>query len=66
MTTHFIEAEIDLNESPQQLQKDIETELQKRGTPLRWAITSVDEQQQKVQVEAVVTTEETSTPATAK
>ncbi|MDY7022380.1 MAG: hypothetical protein SWJ54_13655 [Cyanobacteriota bacterium] len=66
MTTHFIEAEIDLNESPQQLHKEIETELQKRGTPLRWAITSVDEQQQKVQVEAVVTTEETSTPATAK
>lgn len=66
MTTHFIEAEIDLNESPQQLQKEIETELQKRGTPLRWAITSVDEQQQKVQVEAVVTTEEISTPATAK
>ncbi|MEB3280480.1 MAG: hypothetical protein VKK42_16330 [Lyngbya sp.] len=60
MTTHFISAEIDLQESPQQLQQEIEAELQKRGEPLRWAITNVDEQQQKVHVEAVVLAEEKS------
>lgn len=57
MTTHFISAEIDLKESPVQLQQEIEAELNKRGEPLRWAITNVDTAQQKVQVEAVVTTE---------
>jgi hypothetical protein len=55
MTTHFITAEIDLQESPVKLQQEIEAELEKRGEPLRWAVTSVDKEQQKVQVEAVVT-----------
>lgn len=55
MTTHFISAEIDLQETPTELQKAIETELKKQGEPLRWAITSVDTQQEKVKVEAVVT-----------
>ncbi|MGB3695428.1 MAG: hypothetical protein WBG70_23070 [Spirulinaceae cyanobacterium] len=57
MTTHFITAEIDLQESPTQLQQEIEAELTKQGKPLRWAVTKVDSEQQKVQVEAVVTTE---------
>ncbi|MBD2492881.1 hypothetical protein [Nostoc sp. FACHB-280] len=56
MTTHFITAEIDIQETPTELQKEIEAELKKQGEPLRWAITSVDEAQQKVAVEAVVTT----------
>ena len=56
MTTHFITAEVDLQETPTELEKAIEAELQKQGEPLRWAITSVDEAQQKVGVEAVVTT----------
>jgi hypothetical protein len=56
MTTHFITAEIDIQETPTELQKVIEAELKKQGEPLRWAITSVDEKQQKVVVEAVVTT----------
>lgn len=56
MTTHFITAEIDLQESPQQLQQAIEAELEKRGEPLRWAVTEVDEEAQKAQIEAVVTT----------
>jgi hypothetical protein len=56
MTTHFISAEIDLQETPTELQKVIEAELQKQGEPLRWAITSVDVAQQKATVEAVVTT----------
>lgn len=55
MTTHFIEAEIDLTENPVTLQKEIETELAKRGKPLRWAITRVDSHQKKVQIEAIVT-----------
>lgn len=57
MTTHFITAEIDLQESPLQLQQEIEAELQKRGEPLRWAITGVDTDRQKAQVEAIVTVE---------
>lgn len=57
MTTHFITAEIDLNESPVQLQQAIEAELQKRGEPLRWAVTSVDAEKQTATVEAVVTQE---------
>ncbi|MCL1467403.1 MULTISPECIES: hypothetical protein [Argonema] len=55
MTTHFITAEIDLQESPAKLHQEIEAELQKRGEPLRWAITGVDVDQQKAHVEAVVT-----------
>ncbi|NEQ20946.1 MAG: hypothetical protein F6K28_17305 [Microcoleus sp. SIO2G3] len=55
MTTHFITAEIDLQQTPTQLQACIEAELQKRGEPLRWAITDVDVEQQKVSVEAIVT-----------
>jgi len=61
MTTHFITAEIDLQETPVQLQQEIEAELQKRGEPLRWAVTCVDTDRQKVQVEAIVTVESDST-----
>ncbi|MFN9671382.1 MAG: hypothetical protein ACK552_01910 [Microcystis sp.] len=56
MTTHFISAEIDLQETPQQLQQEIEKELAKRGEPLRWAITGVDTENNQVKVEAIVTT----------
>lgn len=55
MTTHFITAEIDLQESPEKLHREIEAELEKRGEPLRWAVTGVDVDQEKVTVEAVVT-----------
>ena len=55
MTTHFITAEIDLTESPVELPQAIEAELQKRGEPLRWAVTNVDALQQKATVEAIVT-----------
>lgn len=55
MTTHFITAEIDLQENPAQLQKEIEAELEKQGEPLRWAITKVDREQQKVQIEGIIT-----------
>ncbi len=57
MTTHFITAEIDLQATPTELQQAIEAELKKQGEPLRWAITSVDEEQQIATVEAVVISE---------
>jgi hypothetical protein len=60
MTTHFITAEVDLQTSPQELHRAIEAELQKRGEPLRWAITAVDRERQKATIEAVVTTEAAS------
>ena len=57
MTTHFITAEIDLQATPVKLRQEIEAELDKRGQPLRWSITSIDKQQQKAHVEAIVTRE---------
>ena len=57
MTTHFITAEIDLQESPVKLQQEIEAELEKTGKPLRWAIAEVDQEQETVKVEAIVTKE---------
>ena len=53
MTTHFITAEIDLQENPAQLQKDIEKELEKRGEVLRWAVTEVKDDKAKVEAIAV-------------
>ncbi|ACK69075.1 conserved hypothetical protein [Gloeothece citriformis PCC 7424] len=57
MTTHFISAEIDLQETPLKLHQAIESELQKQGEPLRWAITEVDTDKQTAHVEAIVTTQ---------
>ena len=61
MTTHFITAEIDLDQRSAQLHQAIEKELRKQGEPLRWAVTRVDSEQQKAQVEAIVTVESDST-----
>ena len=55
MTTHFITAEIDLQETPLKLHQAVETELQQQGDTLRWAITDVDTEKQTAQVEAIVT-----------
>jgi len=55
MTTHFISAEVDLQASPTEMHKAIEAELQRHGEPLRWAVTDVNVEQQKVIVEAIVT-----------
>lgn len=60
MTTHFITAEVALQETPNELEKAIKAELQKQGEPLRWAITAVNEAEQVATVEAVVTTENVS------
>lgn len=54
MTTHFIAAEIDLQASPAETHQAIVAELQKRGEPLRWAVTDVNVEQQKAVVEAIV------------
>lgn len=58
MTTHFITAEIDLQDSPGELLEAIQTTLQKQGEPLRWAITAVDTTEAKAHVEAVVIEQE--------
>ena len=60
MTTHFITAEINLEETPAQLHTAIEAQLKKQGEPLRWAISSVNIQAQTAIVEAVVTLESPS------
>jgi hypothetical protein len=57
LNLHSIAAEVDLQETPAQLQQVIEAELKKRGEPLRWAIVSVDVERQKATVEAVVIVE---------
>ncbi len=56
MTTHFITAEIDLNETNADLQQVIQDQLNEQGEPLRWAITAVEDG--KAQVEAVVLKED--------
>jgi hypothetical protein len=56
MTTHFIEAEMDWNESTTALQQEIVAELERRGEVLRWAITEVNSTSRNVTLEAVVTT----------
>ena len=58
MTTHFITAEIEINQNQEAIAKTIVQELAKHGEPLRWAIVNVDATKstnQIVQVEAVVT-----------
>ena len=55
MTTHFITAEIDLQEDPAKLNQEIEAKLEQSGKPLRWAVTKIDKQQQTATVEAIVT-----------
>ena len=55
MTTHFIAAEIDLQANPLKVKQEIEQKLASEGKPLRWAVTKVDEKNQKMEVEAIVT-----------
>ena len=57
MTTHFITAEINLQETPLQLHQEIESQLEKEGKPLRWAVTQVNKEKQTATVEAIVTKE---------
>lgn len=55
MMTHFITAEVNLQENILRLHEKIEAELVKRGEPLRWAITEVDTKKQTVHVEGIIT-----------
>ncbi|WP_271253585.1 hypothetical protein [Pseudanabaena sp. Chao 1811] len=63
MTTHFITAEIEINEKQEAIAKTVEQELAKHGEPLRWAITAVEGKvdtdtnvkTQTAHIEAVVT-----------
>ena len=57
MTTHFITAEIDIQQTPIKLQQEIESKLEQEGEPLRWAVTQVDKEKQTATVEAIVTKE---------
>ncbi|MEM7593742.1 MAG: hypothetical protein AAF383_19900 [Cyanobacteria bacterium P01_A01_bin.83] len=57
MTTHFITAEIDLQQTPLQLSQKIESELEQEGQPLRWAVTKINKEKQTATVEAIVTKE---------
>jgi hypothetical protein len=57
MTTHFITAEIDLQENPVKLNEEIQARLEQSGKPLRWAVTKIDRDQQMATVEAIVTKE---------
>ncbi|MGE5656045.1 MAG: hypothetical protein ACM37W_05470 [Actinomycetota bacterium] len=54
MTTHFISAEVDLQDTTEQLHQAIQVELEKQGEPLRWAVTDVDVDRQKALVEGFV------------
>ncbi len=56
MNTYFISVEVDLQTTPSEMQAAIKAELRNYGEPLRWAITSVNADTQKVQLEAIVTT----------
>lgn len=71
MQTKFVTVEVSLRASEGQLREAIansellrsdalrsriETALFEQGTPLRWAIASIDVDQQSAQVEAIVTT----------
>lgn len=57
MTTHFITAEITMQESVADLHQEISATLSNYGQPLRWAVASIDAQQQTLALEAVVTTD---------
>jgi hypothetical protein len=54
MTTHFITVEIAPSSNPAALNTAIQTELNRHGEPLRWAIAAV-QADGTVTVEAVVT-----------
>jgi len=63
MTTHFITAEIEINQNQEAIAKTVEQELAKHGEPLRWAINAVESKvdadtnvkTQTAHIEAVVT-----------
>lgn len=61
MIIQFVAIDIHLNPSDD-LERAVKTQLQRRGTPLRWAITAVDRTTGTAHVEAVLTTEVGAAP----
>ena len=60
LTTCFVEVTVPLVHPPDRLRDVIEVELRSLGSPLRWAVTELQQghgNQQMVQVEAVITIE---------
>jgi len=55
MTTHFITAEINLQENPLKLKQEIENKLNQEGKLLRWAITGINKVDNQAKIEAIVT-----------
>lgn len=49
---YFITMEVDLSNSPMQVQRAIEQELQKRSQHFSWVVTDVDVLRQKALVDA--------------
>ena len=58
MTMHWIEVDMELRDSPTEMQRFIEAELQRWGAPLRSAVTDVNVDRQTIHVEAIVTQSE--------
>ncbi len=56
MNTHFVTTEVDLQATLAEMQLAIESTLRTHGEPLRWAVTSVNTENQTAQIEAIVTT----------
>ena len=54
MKIKSIETEINIQDALGDLDRFIETELQKWGEPLRWAITTVDRETNIARIEAIV------------
>ncbi len=56
MNTRFVTTEVDLQATPAETQLAIESTLRTHGEPLRWAVTSVNTDNQTAQIEAIVIT----------
>jgi hypothetical protein len=56
VNTIFVTTEVPLQSSPLALRRDIESNLAAQGEPLRWAITEIQPEHQRVVVEAVLLT----------
>jgi hypothetical protein len=54
MIIEFVETEINIKDALGELDRVIETTLQKWGEPLRWAITTVDRGTNIARIEAIV------------
>ncbi len=56
MQTQFITLTLPIQPTPLATRQQVEAAIALHGTPLRWAITQLDDDRQTVQVEAIVIT----------